>query len=84
MVSTSGRTRRRNSLPALELLDPANEAKYGALDAKDKERKIEETLAEIEKKEKELGDLVLIEECRPIAKTKAWRVTKLVEKAGAV
>jgi small subunit ribosomal protein S17 len=27
------------------------------------------------------GDVVLIEECRPIAKTKAWRVTKLVEKA---
>ena len=30
------------------------------------------------------GDVVMIEECRPIAKTKAWRVTKLVEKAGAV
>ncbi len=30
------------------------------------------------------GDLVLIEECRPIAKTKAWRVTKLIEKARAV
>jgi len=29
------------------------------------------------------GDVVLIEECRPIAKTKAWRVAKLVEKAGA-
>lgn len=27
------------------------------------------------------GDLVLIEECRPLAKTKAWRVVKLVEKA---
>lgn len=26
------------------------------------------------------GDLVFIEECRPIAKTKAWRATKLVEK----
>jgi len=30
------------------------------------------------------GDVVMIEECRPIAKTKAWRVTKLVEKANAV
>ena len=30
------------------------------------------------------GDLVLIEECRPLAKTKAWRVTKLVEKSRAV
>jgi len=30
------------------------------------------------------GDLVIIEECRPLAKTKAWRVTKLVEKSRAV
>ena len=30
------------------------------------------------------GDLVVIEECRPLAKTKAWRVTKLVEKSRAV
>ncbi|MBI5918932.1 MAG: 30S ribosomal protein S17 [Nitrosomonadales bacterium] len=29
------------------------------------------------------GDLVTIEECRPLAKTKAWRVAKLVEKAQA-
>ena len=34
-----------------------------------------------EKNEFHEGDVVLIEECRPIAKTKAWRVTKLVEKA---
>ena len=27
------------------------------------------------------GDVVMIEECRPLAKTKAWRVTRLVEKA---
>jgi small subunit ribosomal protein S17 len=26
------------------------------------------------------GDVVSIEECRPLAKTKNWRVTKLVEK----
>ena len=30
------------------------------------------------------GDLVTIEECRPLAKTKAWRVVKLVEKARTV
>jgi len=30
------------------------------------------------------GDLVMIEECRPLARTKAWRVIKLVEKARAV
>ncbi len=27
------------------------------------------------------GDVVTIEECRPLAKTKTWRVAKLVEKA---
>ena len=27
------------------------------------------------------GDLVLIEECRPLSKTKAWRVVRRVEKA---
>jgi len=27
------------------------------------------------------GDVVIIEECRPLAKTKAWRVASLVEKA---
>ena len=31
-----------------------------------------------------MGDLVEISECRPISKTKAWRVTKLVEKSRAV
>ncbi len=34
-----------------------------------------------EKNEFKAGDTVLIEECRPIAKTKAWRVAKLIEKA---
>jgi small subunit ribosomal protein S17 len=34
-----------------------------------------------EQNEYHTGDLVLIEECRPMAKTKAWRVVKLVEKA---
>jgi small subunit ribosomal protein S17 len=31
-----------------------------------------------------LGDLVEISECRPISKTKAWAVTRLVEKARLV
>ena len=30
------------------------------------------------------GDLVRIEECRPIARTKSWRVIELVEKAKIV
>lgn len=30
------------------------------------------------------GDLVQIEECAPIAKTKAWRVSKVIEKARIV
>lgn len=34
-----------------------------------------------EKNEFHQGDMVTIEECRPLAKTKAWRVIQLVEKA---
>ena len=30
------------------------------------------------------GDLVEIEECRPLSKTKAWRVTKLLEQARTI
>ena len=37
-----------------------------------------------EKNEFHEGDLVMIEECRPLARTKAWRVISLVEKARAV
>lgn len=37
-----------------------------------------------EKNECHEGDLVTIEECRPISKTKAWRVAKLVEKARSI
>ena len=37
-----------------------------------------------EKNEFKEGDMVSIEECRPLAKTKSWRVSKLVDKANAV
>lgn len=30
------------------------------------------------------GDVVAIEECRPLSKTKAWRVARLIEKARTV
>ncbi|CAK0773436.1 30S ribosomal subunit protein S17 [Gammaproteobacteria bacterium] len=30
------------------------------------------------------GDLVAIEQCRPIAKTKSWRLTQVLERARAV
>ncbi|MDA8420332.1 MAG: 30S ribosomal protein S17 [Pseudomonadota bacterium] len=30
------------------------------------------------------GDLVLIEECRPLSKTKTWRLVRVLEKAVAV
>ncbi len=30
------------------------------------------------------GDLVTIEECRPISKSKAWRIAKLLERAKTV
>ena len=37
--------------------------------------------AHSENNEYKTGDLVMIEETRPISKTKAWKVTKLVERA---
>lgn len=36
-----------------------------------------------ERNECKPGDTVVIEECRPIAKTKAWRLVKVVERATA-
>ena len=36
-----------------------------------------------EKNECSEGDVVLIEECRPLSRTKSWRIAKLLEKAGA-
>lgn len=34
-----------------------------------------------DKNECDEGDLVLIEECRPISKLKSWRLVKVIEKA---
>ncbi len=40
--------------------------------------------AHVEGLEAAAGDMVQIEECAPISRTKAWRVTKVVEKARVV
>jgi small subunit ribosomal protein S17 len=40
--------------------------------------------AHIEGLEAGAGDVVQIEECAPVSKTKAWRVTRVLEKAGAI
>ena len=40
--------------------------------------------AHTETQECKQGDLVEISECRPISKTKAWTVTRLIEKSKAV
>ncbi len=37
-----------------------------------------------EENECHTGDLVMIEECRPLSKTKAWRLTKLLERAQVI
>jgi small subunit ribosomal protein S17 len=37
-----------------------------------------------EKNECGQGDLVLIEECRPLSKTKSWRLVRVLEKATEV
>lgn len=40
--------------------------------------------AHVEGIEAVAGDLVQIEECAPVSKTKAWRVTQVVEKARTI
>ena len=40
--------------------------------------------AHIEGLEAAAGDMVQIEECAPISKTKAWRVTRVMEKARVI
>jgi small subunit ribosomal protein S17 len=40
--------------------------------------------AHVEGLEAKDGDLVQIEECAPISKTKAWRVSEVLEKARVV
>jgi small subunit ribosomal protein S17 len=40
--------------------------------------------AHVESNEFKEGDLVEIAECRPMSRTKSWRVTRLVEKFKAV
>jgi small subunit ribosomal protein S17 len=40
--------------------------------------------AHVESGEFSDGDLVEIAECRPVSKTKSWKVTRLVEKSKAV
>jgi small subunit ribosomal protein S17 len=40
--------------------------------------------AHVETDECKEGDLVEIAECRPLSRTKSWRVTRLVEKSKAV
>jgi len=40
--------------------------------------------AHVEGSEVRSGDLVEIAECRPISRTKSWKVTRLIEKSKAV
>ncbi len=40
--------------------------------------------AHVEGLETSAGDVVQIEECAPVSKTKAWRVMRVVEKARAI
>ena len=40
--------------------------------------------AHVETEEFKTGDLVEIAECRPISRTKSWKVTRLLEKSKAI
>lgn len=47
-------------------------------------RKTTKLAAHDEKNECSEGDLVIIEECRPISKRKAWRLVQIVERAPVI
>ena len=44
-------------------------------------RKSSKVHAHDENNECQIGDVVVVEQCRPMSKTKAWRFVKLVERA---
>ena len=44
-------------------------------------RRTQKFHAHDEQNECHVGDTVLIQECRPLSRTKSWRVTQLVQKA---
>ena len=47
-------------------------------------RRTQKFHAHDEQNECHVGDMVLIEECRPLSRTKSWRVTQLVQKAADI
>ena len=44
-------------------------------------RKSSKVHAHDENNECQIGDVVVVEQCRPMSKTKAWRFVKLIERA---
>jgi len=44
-------------------------------------RKSSKVHAHDENNECQIGDVVVVEQCRPLSKTKAWRFIKLIERA---
>jgi len=44
-------------------------------------RKSSKVHAHDENNECQIGDVVVVEQCRPLSKTKAWRFVKLIERA---
>ncbi len=44
-------------------------------------RKSTKVHAHDENNECQIGDIVVVEQCRPLSKTKSWRFVKLVERA---
>ena len=44
-------------------------------------RKSTKVHAHDENNECQVGDIVVVEQCRPLSKTKSWRLVKLVERA---
>ncbi|GJL76621.1 30S ribosomal protein S17 [Nitrosomonas sp.] len=52
---------------------------YGKIISRSKKYRVHD-----ESSESQIGDFVLIEECRPISKTKSWRLVKILSRAAVV
>ena len=88
MVETSGSTRRSKALVGRVISDKMNKTITVLVDRRVKHplykkyvRRNSKLHVHDESNECRLGDTVSIEQCRPLSKTKAWRLQEVLERA---
>ena len=88
MIETSGSTRRSKALVGRVISDKMNKTITVLVDRRVKHplykkyvRRNSKLHVHDESNECRLGDTVSIEQCRPLSKTKAWRLQEVLERA---